>query len=257
MFEWFTPEIASAAATIGGFLGQQETNTANREITSENTAFQERMSSTAYQRQVKDMEAAGLNPMLAYLKGGGASTPSGSIAQMQNPYAAGVASGESAARSFLTQKQVPKVAAEVTNIGAQTENVSADTIKKRADTLYTLALKDVAGATVDEKRSHINLLETQAKEISERIKNIPLEGKRLIEAAKSLEATSELTGYQRLTEIQRAAQMKALIIKTIIEGDLLKLDKAAIDDAGNLGKEFGQFKPLIDSMISIIRMLTR
>jgi hypothetical protein len=42
-----------------------------------NREFQERMSSTSYQRAVEDMKKAGLNPILAFANGG-ASTPGGS-----------------------------------------------------------------------------------------------------------------------------------------------------------------------------------
>jgi len=246
----FTPAISSAAATLGGFLGQQGTNAQNMQIARENTQFQERMSNTAYQRQVKDMEAAGLSPMLAYLKGGGASTPTGSITQVQNPYAAGATTGYQSAQTSLAHKQVPKVGAEIENIGAQT-------IKARADTLLSLANKELSFASADEKRQHINLMDAQSKKIVAETKNIPIEGDRLVAVIKQLESSVKLIEAQTLTEEQRKAQIFALALKTLNESDLVAADLKAIQQADNLGKEFGQYKPLVDTVMNIFRMLRR
>lgn len=109
---------ATAMGVAGlGYKGVQATNRANQEEAEKNRRFQENMSNTAWQRGVKDMEAAGLNPALAYGQGG-ASSPGGSMATMQDAAAPAINS----ALAFKANKQmIAKQAAEIraTNVGTR------------------------------------------------------------------------------------------------------------------------------------------
>jgi len=110
--------LAGGAMSLAGTMLQ---NKAAKKAAGRQMAFQEHMAGTRYQRTMKDMRKAGLNPMLAYKQGGGG-VPGGASYTPANIGAAaalGASQGTSSAVAATRQKADLRILAQQERVAQQ------------------------------------------------------------------------------------------------------------------------------------------
>lgn len=136
------PAIVAAGASL---LGGAQANKAKAQQAGEQRAWEEEMSNTSYQRAVRDMSAAGINPMLAYVQGG-ASTPSGASSNPEDVISPAVNSAM-AARRLTTEIELMK--SQQKNVDMSTEKLFFERGAARADAYSKSLLYDVMNENRD------------------------------------------------------------------------------------------------------------
>ncbi len=240
------PAGAALGASIGGGIDR---NSAAAESAQQAQAFSASQYASRYQTQVKDMEAAGLNPMLAYMQSPGAS-PQGVTYQPSN-IAERAASDYSSA--YNVQREGERIEADTRLKDAQKD--SQESMSKLND-----AQRDLVNETVGKVKEEIKNLSSDNARIRAFTDKL-VEEKQLI--MKQVWNATEQGNVLRATVDKLRAEVPYLSSKGMLaeaqklltetENKLRKFDVSSAEKFDNFGRDANQLRPILDVLKALIR----
>ena len=223
------PVVGSLAS---GFMNNMFANSRQED----SQQFSAAQYATRYQTQVADLKQAGLNPMLAYTHGPGAS-PTSSPAS---------SAGFGDLGNTISQAKLAS---------AQEANIRADTSNKQASADLIQAQISDTLASAQQKGEFVNQVQATTKKILQETENLKSENVRIEATIHNLAEHTALMRQQGKTESQRTLQIRGIVEQLRLENAITQADYNAMIKTDFVGRLAREVKPVADITTDVMDSL--